>query len=213
MRSKFTKSFICDSALCHLVWNSSQQFSCWLGLGNYDNSKLRCNKIFQLHENEQKNKIPFLKLLCKAHNISNSFWIFTCFRNVHYTVESRYYVTTPSPDHNPSPWYKQYIIIYNNLFIFTIVYTTPHCLLQFLQDLFARGPYRRPHGTQVGKRCPWWPYDGKTFVFLKGIVSRDFVVCFLVSIDRPDISPHQEWVLLLLKVCFPVEFFDIRVWA
>jgi hypothetical protein len=48
---------------------------------------------------------------------------------------------------------------------------------------------------------------------LKGIVSRDFVVCFLVSIDRSDISTHQEWVLMLLKVRFDVEFFDIRVWA
>jgi hypothetical protein len=37
---------------------------------------------------------------------------------------------------------------------------------------------------------------------LKGIVSRDFVVCFLVSFDRSDISKHQEWVLLLLKVRF-----------
>jgi hypothetical protein len=47
----------------------------------------------------------------------------------------------------------------------------------------------------------------------KGIVSRDFVVCFLVSIDRSDISTHQEWVLLLLKVRFHVKFFDFRVWA
>jgi hypothetical protein len=58
---------------------------------------------------------------------------------------------------------------------------------------------------------------GKNFITLhsdvKGIVSRDFVVCFLVSIDRSDISTHQEWVLLLLKVRFHVEFFDIRVWA
>jgi hypothetical protein len=51
------------------------------------------------------------------------------------------------------------------------------------------------------------------FEAFKGIVSRDFVVCFLVSIDRSDISAHQEWVLLLLKVRFHVEFFDIRVWA
>jgi hypothetical protein len=49
---------------------------------------------------------------------------------------------------------------------------------------------------------------------LKGIVSRDFVVCFLVSIDRSHISTHQEWVLLLLKVLrLHVEFFDFRVWA
>jgi hypothetical protein len=55
------------------------------------------------------------------------------------------------------------------------------------------------------------PWSGS--LALKGIVSRDFVVCFLVSIDRSDISTHQEWVLLLLKVRFHVEFFDIRVWA
>jgi hypothetical protein len=48
---------------------------------------------------------------------------------------------------------------------------------------------------------------------LKGIVSRDFVVCFLVSFDRSDISTHQEWVILLLKLRFHIEFFDFRVWA
>jgi hypothetical protein len=35
------------------------------------------------------------------------------------------------------------------------------------------------------------------FYTLKGIVSRDFVVCFLVSFDRFDISTHQEGVLFL----------------
>jgi hypothetical protein len=53
--------------------------------------------------------------------------------------------------------------------------------------------------------------DGRKSL-LKGIVSRDFVVCFLVSFDRSDISTHQEWVLLLLKVRFRIEFFDFRVW-
>jgi hypothetical protein len=46
---------------------------------------------------------------------------------------------------------------------------------------------------------------------IKGIVSRDFVVGFLVSLDRSDISTHQEWVLLLLKVRFCIEFFDFPV--
>jgi hypothetical protein len=46
---------------------------------------------------------------------------------------------------------------------------------------------------------------------LKGIVSRDFMVCFLVSFDRSDIPTHQERVLLLLKVRFRIEFFDFRV--
>jgi hypothetical protein len=45
----------------------------------------------------------------------------------------------------------------------------------------------------------------------KGIVSRDFVVCFLVSFDRSDISAHQERALLLLKVRFRIEFFNFRV--
>jgi hypothetical protein len=48
---------------------------------------------------------------------------------------------------------------------------------------------------------------------VKGIVSRDFVVCFLLSFDRSDISTHQERVLLILKVRFRIEFFDFRVWA
>jgi hypothetical protein len=51
------------------------------------------------------------------------------------------------------------------------------------------------------------------FFLLKGIVSRGFEVCFLVSFDRSDISKHQEWVLLLLKVRFCVEFFDFCAWA
>jgi hypothetical protein len=50
-------------------------------------------------------------------------------------------------------------------------------------------------------------------VQFKGIVSRDFVVCFLVSFDRSDISTHQESFLLLLKVRFRIEFFDLCVWA
>jgi hypothetical protein len=47
---------------------------------------------------------------------------------------------------------------------------------------------------------------------LKGIVSRDFVVCFLMSFDRSDISTHQKRVLLLLKVRFRIKFLDFRVW-
>jgi hypothetical protein len=49
------------------------------------------------------------------------------------------------------------------------------------------------------------------FCGFKGIVSRDFVVCFLVSFDRSDIYTPQEWVLLILKVRFCIEFFDFRV--
>jgi hypothetical protein len=41
---------------------------------------------------------------------------------------------------------------------------------------------------------------------LKVIVSRDFVVCFLVSFDRSYISTHQERVLLLLKFVFVSNF-------
>jgi hypothetical protein len=54
------------------------------------------------------------------------------------------------------------------------------------------------------------PFENDVF---KGIVSRDFVVCFWVSFDRSHISTHQEWVLLLLKVRFRIEFFDFRVLA
>jgi hypothetical protein len=53
-----------------------------------------------------------------------------------------------------------------------------------------------------------YDYDYKTFCVFKGIVSRDFVVCFLVSFDRSDIYTHQERVLMLLKVRFRIEFFD-----
>jgi hypothetical protein len=63
------------------------------------------------------------------------------------------------------------------------------------------------HVTQMQRKL------SKSLYLLKGIVSRDFVVCFLVSFDRSDISKHQEWVLLLLKVRFRIEFFDFRVWA
>jgi hypothetical protein len=38
----------------------------------------------------------------------------------------------------------------------------------------------------------------------KGIVSRDFVVCFVVSFNRYDVPTHMEWVLLLLKFRFCV---------
>jgi hypothetical protein len=48
---------------------------------------------------------------------------------------------------------------------------------------------------------------------LKGIVSRDFVVCLLVSFDRSDISTHQERLLMLLQVRFRIEFFEFRDWA
>jgi hypothetical protein len=43
----------------------------------------------------------------------------------------------------------------------------------------------------------------------KGIVSRDFVVCFLVSLDRLLVSTHKERVHLLLKFRFSVGFFFI----
>jgi hypothetical protein len=51
----------------------------------------------------------------------------------------------------------------------------------------------------------------ETKKFVKGIVSRDFVVCFLVSFDRSDIPTHQERVLLLLEVRFRIKFFNFRV--
>jgi hypothetical protein len=50
-------------------------------------------------------------------------------------------------------------------------------------------------------------------LLFKGIVSRDFGVCFLVSFDRSEVPTHQERFHLLLKFRFRVEFFDFRVWA
>jgi hypothetical protein len=46
-----------------------------------------------------------------------------------------------------------------------------------------------------------------------GIVSRDFVVCFLVSFDRYEVATHKERVHLLSKFRFCVVFFDFHVWA
>jgi hypothetical protein len=43
------------------------------------------------------------------------------------------------------------------------------------------------------------PFLLKTF---EGIVSRDFVVCFLVSFDRSEVPTHKERILLLLKFNF-----------
>jgi hypothetical protein len=47
----------------------------------------------------------------------------------------------------------------------------------------------------------------KLFRLFKGIVSWDFVICFLVSFDRSDISTHQERVLLLFKSSFSCQIF------
>jgi hypothetical protein len=78
---------------------------------------------------------------------------------------------------------------------------------------FKTADFKRKHRFAL-TIAPWAHLDHHLLTLsFKGIVSRDFVVCFLVSIDRSDISTHQEWVLLLLKVRFHVEFFDIRVWA
>jgi hypothetical protein len=60
-------------------------------------------------------------------------------------------------------------------------------------------------------RMGFFTYTVAPSVVFKGIVSRDLVVCFLVSFDRSDISTHHERVLFLLKVRFRIEFFDFRV--
>jgi hypothetical protein len=51
--------------------------------------------------------------------------------------------------------------------------------------------------------------------FFKGIVSRDLHILyvFLIPFDRSEVSTHKERVLLLLKFCFRVEFFDFCVSA
>jgi hypothetical protein len=48
---------------------------------------------------------------------------------------------------------------------------------------------------------------------LEEIVSRDFVVCFLVSFDSSEVSTHTELVHLLFNFRFRVKFFDFRVSA
>jgi hypothetical protein len=45
---------------------------------------------------------------------------------------------------------------------------------------------------------------------LKGIISRDFVVCFLVSFYRSEVCKHAKRVCLLLKFRFRVEFSVFR---
>jgi hypothetical protein len=50
--------------------------------------------------------------------------------------------------------------------------------------------YKTANILQSDKNCRFC----SILYFFKGIVSRDFVVCFLVSFDRSDISTHQERV-------------------
>jgi hypothetical protein len=44
---------------------------------------------------------------------------------------------------------------------------------------------------------------------VKGMVSRDSVVGFLVSFDRSEIHTHTERVRLLLKLRFRIKFFRL----
>jgi hypothetical protein len=46
------------------------------------------------------------------------------------------------------------------------------------------------------------PTKGNSF---KGIISRHFVIYFLVSLDRSDVYTHAEHVRLLLEFRFHVE--------
>jgi hypothetical protein len=48
---------------------------------------------------------------------------------------------------------------------------------------------------------------------LKGIVSRELVVCSLVSFYRSEVPTHTDRVRLLVKFRFRVEFLDFRVSA
>jgi hypothetical protein len=43
---------------------------------------------------------------------------------------------------------------------------------------------------------------------IKGIVSRNFVVCFLVPFDSSEVPTHSELVHLLFKFRFRVKFCD-----
>jgi hypothetical protein len=46
---------------------------------------------------------------------------------------------------------------------------------------------------------------------LKGKVSRDFVVCFLVAFERSEVVTNKGRVRLLLKFCFPRIFLFSRL--
>jgi hypothetical protein len=48
---------------------------------------------------------------------------------------------------------------------------------------------------------------------IKGIVSRDFFICFLESFDRSEVFTHMEPVRLPLKFRLRVEIFDFLVSA
>jgi hypothetical protein len=76
-----------------------------------------------------------------------------------------------------------------------------HTLLRYQHDHIDQALFRQPYSKLTTALA-------NMGILFKGIVSRDFVVCFLGSFDRSDISTHQERVLLLLKVHFRIEFFD-----
>jgi hypothetical protein len=114
---------------------------------------------------------------------------------IEYTV---LYIRKPHPKNDSMFWsimnYLRYLWLLKNLFNSSVAKFKPvsHKTFSLKRDTRTSTQY--------------------TPVF-KGIVSRDFVVCFLVSFDRYDISTNQEWVLLLLKVRFCIEFFNFRVWT
>jgi hypothetical protein len=56
-------------------------------------------------------------------------------------------------------------------------------------------------------------FSASLSVEFKGIVSRDFVVCILVSFDRSEVPTHTKSLRLPLRFRLHVEFFDLRVSA
>jgi hypothetical protein len=49
--------------------------------------------------------------------------------------------------------------------------------------------------------------------YIKRIVSRDLYICFLVTVDKSEVSTPYGAVRLFLTFRFRVEFFDFRVLA
>jgi hypothetical protein len=84
-------------------------------------------------------------------------------------------------------------------------------LLSIYVDLTLSSPSRRVHKNPTVKYLHHLVIDCQLAEHsFKGIVSRDFVVSFLVSFDRSEVPTHTERIYLLFIFRFRVEFFDFR---
>jgi hypothetical protein len=57
-------------------------------------------------------------------------------------------------------------------------------------------------------QLPFKPVNWQILFFVKGIVSRDLQICFLVPFDRSKVPTPYRTVRLLFKSRFNVLFFD-----